>query len=239
MADTGQFPATCVGSFSDEPLILSNSSHCPLTVTSVISTSGDFVLPEVLSYPLVIGPGASLCLPIRFQPAAVGSSSAGIIVASNDPASPASIAVSGTAPAGVLAVTGSAIFGGVRCCTSEQKTIWLNNTGCCCLQVSRVELRHRHHAFRLINDPFPATLGPGASLAVVIEYRAEERESWPCELVVHSNDPAEPVKCVPVVAYTKWDCSCDNRCHDPCRPQCKCGCDDRRKSHAEHHHPES
>ncbi len=240
MADTGSFPATCVQSFHDKPLILSNSSRCPLSVINVTITSGDFVLPEVLSYPLVIGPGASLCLPVRFQPAAVGSSSATITVYSSDPASPASIRVSGEAPAGVLTVTGSAIFGGVRCCTSEQRTIWLNNTGGCDLQVSRVELRRRHHAFRLVNDPFPVVLRSGASLAVVIEYRAEEREPWPCELVVHSNDPAEPVKCVPVVAYTNWDCCRDDHCHEACRDCCrpprKCGCDERRKPHPEDHH---
>jgi hypothetical protein len=60
-------------------------------------------------------------------------------VTSNDPASPATISVSGTAPPGKLAVSGSAMFGGVKCCRREQRTVTICNVGDCTLHVRRVE----------------------------------------------------------------------------------------------------
>jgi hypothetical protein len=140
-------------------------------------------------------------------------------VDSNDPGGPRQISVSGDTPPGKLTVSGSAVFGGVPSCTQAQRTLWLCNTGDCALSVSDVAFKHHHRAFRLINDPFPAILHPGSCLAVVVEYRAEEHEPVPCELVIRSDDPTDPVKCIDVLAYTLWDC-CGKE------PE-RCGCEGR------------
>jgi hypothetical protein len=189
IADTGNFGPACVGGFVDKPLVLGNSGKCVLSVTDIVSSSSEFLVPEVLSYPLAIAPGSALTLPIRFAPVNLGGNSANLTVFSNDPAGPHRIDVSGEAPPGKLSVVGSTIFGGVKCCTRAQHTVSLCNTGACELQVGQVALRHPHHAFRLINNPFPATLRPGSCLSVVIQYRAIEKEPRACELVIHSNDP--------------------------------------------------
>ena len=73
IADHGAFPATCLGSFTDEPLVLNNSGRCALSVTGISSTSGDFLVPGVLSYPITIGPGDALRVPIRFRPTSFGA----------------------------------------------------------------------------------------------------------------------------------------------------------------------
>lgn len=39
IANSGNFGRTCIGSFLDEPLILNNSGHCPLSITSITSSS--------------------------------------------------------------------------------------------------------------------------------------------------------------------------------------------------------
>jgi hypothetical protein len=95
--------------------------------------------------------------------------------------------------------------------------------------------------WKLLNNPFPATLHPGSCLPVVIQYRAGEKCPRPCELVIESNDPVTPVKCVEVLAYTIWegcgkDCSDRGPGDDDCRrdrcgkcPPCRQGypcCDD-------------
>ena len=248
--DSGDFGPACVNAFAREALILNNSSRCPLTVTGVVSSSPEFVVPEVAAFPLLIGPGGSLPLPVRFAPTSVGAKSAIITIDSDDPAGPRSVAVSGVAPGGHLTVTGSSVFGGVTCDTSEQRTVSLCNTGDCDLLVTDVVLEHGHPGFRLINDPAPVTVHPGACLAVTIEYRAIEREPHPCHLVIRSNDPAEPAKFLDVVAYTIWDCSCDPCCEKPrcsgrggrgCGGQgcgdpgrCTCG---RRDDHDDPRHP--
>jgi len=43
VANTGNFGNCCVGSFKDEMLILNNSGRCTLTVTSITSSSGEFI----------------------------------------------------------------------------------------------------------------------------------------------------------------------------------------------------
>jgi hypothetical protein len=73
VADTGSFGNVCIGSFRDLPLVLDNSGKCTLTVTGISSSSPEFLPPEVISYPLTIGAGDSLEIPIRFQPTFIGA----------------------------------------------------------------------------------------------------------------------------------------------------------------------
>src|SRR6202012_5405396 len=77
-ANSGNFGQGCVGALADQPLILNNSGHCPITVSSIASSSAEFLVPQVLSFPLLIDPGGSLSVPIRFAPASFGAKSAAI-----------------------------------------------------------------------------------------------------------------------------------------------------------------
>jgi hypothetical protein len=223
LADTGNFGNVCVGRFADEPLVLNNSGKCTLTIEAITSSSIAFLVSEVLSYPLNIAAGGSLAVPIRFQPTGFGPASGTITVFSNDPASPATIAVNGDAPSGLLAVTGSTHFGGVTACCCADRTISICNVGDCKLHVKSVRLKRRSRHWRLINNPFPAALHPGSCLAVVIQYKATEKCARCCELVIESDDPTTPVKILEVLAYTIWNEGCREGCED-CRKGCCEGC---------------
>jgi hypothetical protein len=222
IADSGRFGRVCVGSFRDEPLILNNSGLCRLLVTAISSSSAEFHGPLVMSFPLAIQPGASLELPIRFEPHSFGPKAATITVSSNDPGSPHTMAVSGDAPSGKLAVTGSLYFGGVNACCRAERTISICNVGECGLHVTSVAFRRKRRHWKLINNPFPATLQPGSCMNLVIRYIAAEKCPRSCELEIKSDDPNMPVKIMDVLAYTIWDeCGqkkCCNKCDkDPCR----------------------
>jgi Pro-kumamolisin, activation domain len=238
MADSGNMGPACAGSFTDEPLILNNSGACVLSVTDITSSAAEFGVPQVLSYPLSIGPGSSVPVPIRFAPAGVGSFSSTLTITSNDPASPASIVVTGEAPSGKLAVTGSTFFGGVQACCSAERTISICNVGDCKLHVSSVRFRHPSRHWELIHNPFPAAVHPGSCLSVVIRYKATERIPRSCDLIIDSDDPATPVRMLEVLAYTIWPDDCCRRCCDSCRKGacerrhcapacCQTCCDDR------------
>jgi len=217
IADDGHFGNVCVGRFVDEPMILSNSGKCALSVTGIMSSSGEFLVPQVLSYPITIGPGAFLPAPIRFEPTSFGLKTATIRVTSDDPASPATVNVSGNAPAGKLAVTGSTCFGGVKACCCAERTISICNVGDCSLHVTSVAFKRNNRHWKLINNPFPATLHPGSCLCVVIRYKATEKCPRCCELIIASDDPMTPLKTLDVMAYTIWgDCGC-KRCCDDCQ----------------------
>jgi photosystem II stability/assembly factor-like uncharacterized protein len=241
IANTGNFRNCCIGSFKDEMLILNNSGRCALTVTGIASSSGEFLVPEVLSYPLTIEAGGELEIPIRFQPASFGAKAATITVTSDDPASPLAIALSGNVPSGKLAVTGSAYFGGVKCGRREFRTITVCNVGDCALHVTKVAFEREHHHWRLAHNPFPASLHPGSCLNVTIRYLATQKEPRCCELVIKSDDPLTPVKEVQVTA---WTLCCCKKCCEQCRVGCCCEekhrecCEEHHRECCEHHEEE-
>ena len=231
MADKGSFGHCCARAFKDEPLTLSNSGKCTLTVSGITSSSGEFLVPEVLSYPLTIEPGNAVEVPIRFQPTSFGAHTATITVTSDDPAGPRTIQVSGDAPPGKLAITGSTYFGGVKCGRKVFRTIAVCNVGECDLHVSEVAFERRSRHWRLVHNPFPATLHPGSCLNVVLRYTARQSEPRPCELVIRSNDPEHPVREVEVIAWTRcccWECCDACRTHRHCEEHHESCC-------AEHH----
>ena len=226
IANRGGFGKVCVGHLADEPLTLNNSAHCPVTVSAVSSSSSAFQVPETLSFPLLIGPGDSLDLPIRFAPTTIGAATGTITITSSDPDSPHTVRVSGDAPAGRLVVTGSLCFGGVKACCRAERTIAICNMGECALHVTSVAFKRKNPHWKLINNPFPVTLPPGACLGLVIRYKATEKCPIACELIITSDDPTTPVKTLDVMAYTIWDECCCKRDCDKCGGKgCdRCGC---------------
>ena len=209
IVNSGNFGETCVGSFTDEPLTLANSGPCKLTITGMTSSSPEFLVPEVLVYPLVIAAGVSMEVPIRFQPASFGAKAATITVLSDDPVGPKSLDVTGFAPSGTLAVTGSTNFGGVTACCCADRTISICNVGDCSLHVTSVRFKRKSRHWKLLLNPFPAKLHPGSCLSVIIRYKATERCPRCCELIIESDDPVTPIKSLEVLAYTIWaDCRC-------------------------------
>ena len=220
VADTGSFGRVCVDAFKDLPVTLHNSGRCTLTIFAVTSSAAEFVTPGVISYPLQIAAGTSLELPIRFAPSSFGAKSATITVASDDPSGAKTFSVSGEAPAGRLAVTGSTCIGGVKECCLGERTIAICNVGDCKLHVKSVAFKRKSKHWKLINNPFPATLHPGSCLSVLIRYKATERCPRACELVIASDDPLTPVKTLDVMAYTIPNtCGCSKCCED-CRKGC-------------------
>ncbi len=210
IVDHGNFGDCCVGSFVDRELTLHNNGPCTLSIFNVLSSSSEFITPGVSNYPLVVAAGTSIDLPIRFQPGSFGVKGATISIASDDPGGVRTISLSGNAPAGKLAVMGSTYFGEVDCGVA-QKTVSICNVGKCDLHVSSVAFRRERRHFKLISNPFPATLPRGCCLKIAIQYQAS-CEPECCELVIVSDDPTDPVKNLDVVAFT--------RCYKPCKKEC-------------------
>ncbi|MFQ5668514.1 MAG: choice-of-anchor D domain-containing protein, partial [Candidatus Binatia bacterium] len=236
IADSGDFGDTCVGDFHDLPLTLSNSGGCKLTITGMSSSSGEFLVPDVDAFPLTIAPGTAVELSLRFQPTSFGAKSATITVTSDDPASPATLAVSGTAPSGKLAVTGTTHFGAVELGVRALQTVSICNVGDCDLHVTKVafkplgpceKYRHRRCGcgpdcdceckchdkerecdqqclnFKIVTNPFPATVHPGSCLGVLIQYVPTCDNAACCELVIESDDPDNPSQTLFVTGHLR------------------------------------
>ena len=219
-ADNGDFGRVCLDSFKDLPLTLLNSGPCRLTIFDITSSASEFLPPKVVSYPVTLAPGTSVAVPVRFAPSSFGAKSATITVTSDDPTGVKSVAFTGVAPSGKLAVTGSTCIGGVRECCLGERTIAICNVGDCKLHVTSVAFKRRSRHWKLINNPFPAVLQPGSCLSVLIRYKATERCPRACELVITSDDPSTPIKTLDVMAYTiPGGCGCKKCCED-CRKGC-------------------
>ncbi|HEX8236070.1 MAG TPA: choice-of-anchor D domain-containing protein [Abditibacteriaceae bacterium] len=220
IANSGSFGNVCIGSFVDKPLTVFNSGQCTLSVTNIASSESEFLAPNVLTYPIKIASATAMELPIRFEPASFGAKSGTITVTSDDPTGAKSIPVSANVPSGKLAITGSTCIGGVKACCLGERTISICNVGDCNLHVTSVAFKRKSKHWKLINNPFPATLHPGSCLSVLIRYKATEKCPRCCELVITSDDPATPVKTLDVMAYTVWsNCGCKSCCND-----CHKGC---------------
>ena len=244
IANAGNFGDTCVGSFTDRPLTLSNSGRCALTVLGITSSSAEFIPPGVDAYPLLIAAGSALQVPIRFQPTSFGPKSATLTISSDDPGGPRTIAVSGNAPSGKLAVSGTTQFGGVELGERARLTVTICNVGPCDLHVTRVafkplcgcdgeddetgcpdhgedcgckkkhdtECDQRCSDFKLLNNPFPATLRPGSCMPVLIRFEPRCETSRCCELVIESDDPSQQEKTLYVTGHLKRTLSSALKC---------------------------
>src|SRR5215469_1998992 len=95
--DTGYFGEVCLGSFADRDIVLNNAGTCDLQVLNIISSDAQFVVPEA-SYPILIAPGDSVSLPVRFQPAVFSNMSATVAVVTDSAAPDLSVDLSGTCP---------------------------------------------------------------------------------------------------------------------------------------------
>jgi hypothetical protein len=203
IADSGNFGEVCVGAFKDLPLTISNSGECKLVVSDITSSSVDFVVPQVLAYPIVINPGNSVQVPIRFQPTSIGPKAGVITIVNNDPITPnKTVNVSGTAPPGDIRVTGSTDFGEV--CPGElaEKTVSICNVGRCDLNVASVEFVGACPDFTLVNNPFPAPISHDSCVDVVIRFTPTSCGPKTCTLRITSDDPDSPVINKTVTAST-------------------------------------
>ena len=127
----------CLGSFKDELLTINNTGTCPLSIFDIASSDPNFQAPSVVFYPLIVNPGTSIDLTIRFQPLNLGLQGGIISIFSSDPASPATVSVFGFAPAPTLSlvIADTGDFGKVCVGRFVDEPLILSNSGMCTLTI--------------------------------------------------------------------------------------------------------
>ena len=123
--------------------------------------------------------------------------------------------------------------GGAKYVRVGEEEIAVCNVGDCDLHVTKVAFEQENRHWKLVHNPFPATLHPGSCLNVTIRYAATQNEPRPCEVVIKSDDPVTPVREVEVIA---WTLCCCKECCEECRAK-RC-CEERHKECCEEHHRE-
>ncbi len=204
VADAGSFGDVCRGSFKDLPLTISNGGGCSLSVTGIASSSpAEFQLPSVLTYPLTIGPGDSLQVPIRFAPLTLGAQAATYTISSNDPTDPVrGVNVTGNAPPGDIRLNGTADFGDVCAGTRADMRIAVCNVGKCDLHVLDAHFDPACADFMLVTRWFPATVSHDFCMDLIVRFTPTSAGPKICRLVVVTDDPDSSISSVVVTANT-------------------------------------
>jgi hypothetical protein len=204
IADDGDFGNVCVDEFKDLDLTISNNGGCDLIVDGISSSDPtEFEVASVMAYPIVIGPGDSIGIPIRYAPSGFGADNATITISSNDPDVPSkNVSVSGNAPSGEVTVTGSGDFGDVCAGVLAEKPISVCNVGLCNLEVGSVSIDCPD--FTLINNPFPATVSPDFCVSVVVRFTPPTAGPKSCNLTIVTDDPVTPVVVVELTGNTPF-----------------------------------
>ena len=210
IADSGAFGESCPASFRDRPLTINNAGSCPLQVTSIASSSPDFLAAQVVSFPLVVAPGTSVEVPIRFQPTSPGAKSADISITSNAAATP-SVKVHTTGTGGqpriVTAVVDTGSFGRVCEGASRDKAVTISNSGSCPLSISSIVSSSTEFEVAQVLT-YPLVVAPGGSIEIPIRFTPTSAGMKSATITIASDDPAAPSKLVTLTGETPQDYVC-------------------------------
>ncbi len=178
-------------------LRVKNEGNAALNLSSVSSTSAQFVVTSGPPLPTSLAPGVEAAFDVRFRPASSGPQTAGIKISSDDADEPVvTVPCSGTgteAPAPDIAVSpGELHFGKVMLGkTSSAQNVKVENLGDAPLAIHAVAASNPQ--FHLANPPpLPLSLGKGASALLEVFFRPEVEAVHNALLSIQSDDADEP-----------------------------------------------
>ncbi|MEM9150324.1 MAG: choice-of-anchor D domain-containing protein [Cyanobacteria bacterium P01_F01_bin.3] len=194
IADNGNFGEVCLGSFVDRDLVINNSGDCPLTILTINSSSPEFVIPGVFSFPLIVSAGGEITVPLRFQPSSLGSASATISVISNDPTSPAQIRVEGLAPPPrlVLSIADAGDFGKICIGDFHDLPLTLSNSGRCPLTITGISSSSPEFIVPNVISSFPLIVDAGNFVELNLRFQPTSLGDKAGTITINSDDPASP-----------------------------------------------
>lgn len=210
IADSGDFGTVCPGKFRDLEVTLHNNGACPLIVTGMSSSSAEFKMASVVSFPLTIAPGGSIELPVRFEPGSAGAKSAALTVNSNDPTRPSAlIRVKGVGGQPVIAtiIADTGDFGTVCRGVFRDLPLTIQNSGSCPLTVTNIVSSSPEFQTAQVLS-YPLVIAPGGSLEVPIRFRPASSGNKTATITISSDDPAAPTKTVTVKGITPPEYIC-------------------------------
>lgn len=193
VANSGDFGDVCVGKFRDLSLTMDNRGNQNLCITAITSSSQEFQPVSLVSFPLVLRPGASAQIPIRFRPTTTGAKSATITITSNDLTGGFShtVAVVGNAPPSIIVFPALIEFDKMCIGSTQTRMLPIGNSSACDLIVTNVSSSSPE--FRVIGIvPFPLVIPPGSKRDVAIQFIPVTSGSQTATLTITSNDLNNP-----------------------------------------------
>ncbi len=204
LANGGVFPNTCPAGFSDAPVLyVTNASRCNLSISSVTSSSADFLPPTTSpTSPIVVPASGTVTLPIRFAPQGQACSdtiarTGNVTIASNDPSNPSVVqAVSGVVPCPHINATiaNSGGFGNVCAGNQADLSLQVLNQGQCNLNITSLASSNPQFQVPTVGLPLVLSHDSSASLPIRFQPTGVCSDTVPrtSNISITSNDPAFP-----------------------------------------------
>src|SRR5712691_13004197 len=156
---SASFGDVAVGTRNSQTITLINSGTGNLTISQATPSGNGFSMSG-LSLPLTLTPGQKTTFSVVFAPATTGNITGSVLLVSNAPNSPTTIALSGTAVQPQLSVVPpSASFGDVAVGTRNTQTITLINSGTGNMTISQAT--PSGNGFSMTGLTVPLTLSAG------------------------------------------------------------------------------
>jgi hypothetical protein len=181
LVNTLSFDNVCIREERTLDVTIQNSGGCPLSISSITSSDPNFQVGAVSAFPLVVGAGDSVQVPIEFQPVnntTTGVKSANLTIASNDPDTPSLVLpLLGNVPMAVAEtfIADSGSFSNVCADTIKDLELTIQNNGACPLSVTAVALSGANPGdFSLPNGFAPLVLESLNSVVMPVRFQPTE-----------------------------------------------------------------
>ncbi len=182
------FGTVSVGSTQTQSATLTNTGGSSLTISQATVTGTGFSVSG-LNLPMTLSPGQGVKATIAFAPAASGTASGMLNVASNASSVALSLSGAGAAPGQLAANPGSLSFGTVTVGSTQTQSATLTNTGGSSLTISQATATGTGFSVTGLN--LPLTLAPGQAVSATVAFAPTTGGSVSGTLSVSSN--ASPV----------------------------------------------
>lgn len=187
------FGSVITGVTNTQTITVQNPGSATLSVTQA-SLSGTGYSLSGLTTPLSIAPGSSASFNAGFDPASAGSFSGSLVLTSNAPSSPTSIALSGTGVAATMQLSASPTslsFGSLTTGTSAAQTLTLTSSGNSSVKISQITPSGA--GFSICSMGLPLTLATGQSAACSVTFAPSAVGSASGSITVTSNATNSPL----------------------------------------------
>lgn len=218
------FGSVPIGSSAQANVTLVNQTFSPVDIDSITTSGKYFSLLNNVNVPVRVPVGGSYHLTVTFTPTQAGAASGDLIVSTNLTSSARSIVpLSGQATKSTIAAPStaqltvnatSASFGDVAINTTATQSLTLTSTGSTAVSIASTTVNGA--AFTSSGFIAPATLPPGQSVTINVQFRPTVPGADAGALVINSNSSAGNTLSLPLsgsgvtqLVQLTWDAPAD------------------------------
>jgi hypothetical protein len=180
-----------VGGSSAQTVMLTNTGNATLTISAASASGAGFSI-NGLALPASINAGANASFTVQFAPTITGSATGSVLLTSNAPGSPATIALTGTGTQATLSANPSSVsFGSVLVGSNGSQSIILTNSGSASVTISAASATGA--GFSISGLTVPVTINAGGNTSFTAQFAPTTAGSASGSVSITSNATGSPL----------------------------------------------